>query len=200
MKKKKEEDLEAELVREYEHWEHLRDSGGTDPFYDDSGGMNLTRNHIIYAKQQLEERYGADWGRYPAVYFRELPPETKNGYMAEADRIRNRAAEVLDLYLSDADFQYLLCHKDLLDKKEAAAISIENVLGYVSGLAWALKEDDLVTMRRHVSRPEIYQESFASCARQAEKIISGKEKEPSGQAECEQMTLFQFGLGNGQCR
>ncbi len=137
MKKKKEEDLEAVLIREYEHWEHLRDSGGTDPFYDDSGGMNLVRN---------------------------------------------------------------LCHKDLLDKKEGAAISIENVLGYVSGLAWALKEDDLAAMRRHASRPESYQESFAHCARQAEKIISGKEKEAPGQENCEQMTLFQFGLDSGQCR
>ena len=54
MAKKEKADYEADLIREYEHWEYLKEFGGSDPFYDDATNMNLTRNHIIYAKRQLE--------------------------------------------------------------------------------------------------------------------------------------------------
>lgn len=162
--------------------------------------MNLTRNHIIYAKKQLEEKYGADWNKYPDVYFRELPPEVEQGYMARAAEIRDRAVEVLDIYLSDANFQYLLCNRDMLSRKEAEKISIDNVLGYVCGLANALKKDDLITMRRHTFRPESYQESFAECAEKVKQIISEKREEPLEQQKGCQMTLFQMGLEVGQCR
>lgn len=60
MTKKETRDYEAELIREYEHWEYMKEYGGSDPFYDDAGNMNLTRNHIIHAKKQLEELYGGD--------------------------------------------------------------------------------------------------------------------------------------------
>lgn len=200
MAKKEKAYYEADLIREYEHWEYLKEFGGSDPFYDDATNMNLTRNHIIYAKRQLEGLYGGDMSKYPDIYFRELPPITRNGYMARAGEIRDRSVEVLDLYLSDANFQYLLCNRDLLSKKEAEKISIDNVLGYAYGLATALKQDDLITMRRHEKRPETYLESFASCAEKVKKIISEKRVEPSEQTKGCQMTLFQLGLEVGQCR
>ena len=81
MEKKEKVDYEAELIREYEHWEYLRKFGGSDPFYDDATNMNLVRNHIIYAQKQLEGLYGGDMSKYPDIYFRELPPITRNGYM-----------------------------------------------------------------------------------------------------------------------
>ena len=200
MAKKEKVDYEAELIREYEHWEYLRDFGGSDPFYDDATNMNLVRNHIIYAKKQLEGMYGIDMGKYPEIYFRTLPPITRDGYMARADEIRDRSVEVLDRYLSDVNFQYLLCNRELLSKKEAEQVSIGNVIGYVYGLADALKRDDLITMRRHEKRPESYLESFASCAEKVKKIVSEKRLEPSQQTKCCQMTLFQIGLETGQCR
>lgn len=200
MGKKKEPDYEAELIQEYGHWEYLREHGGSDPFYDDAVNMNLTRNHIIYAKKQLEEQYGPDLNKYPEIYFRELPPETEKGYVARAGEIRDRAVEVLDIYLSDANFQYLLCSRDMLEKKEAEKISIDNVIGYAYGLAVALKKDDLVTMRRHAFSPGNYQEAFAECAEKVKQIISKKKMEPSEQTKGCQMTLFQMGLEAGRCR
>ncbi len=200
MGKKKEPDYEAELVQEYEHWEYLKEYGGSDPFYDDATNMNLTRNHIIYARKQLEEQYGQDFNKYPEIYFRELPPEVERGYVARSGEIRDRAAEVLDTYLSDANFQYLLCNREHLDKKEAEKISIDNVLKYVSGLAAALKKDDLITMRRHVLGPESYQEAFAECAEKVKHMISEKKAEPSAQIKGCQMTLFQMGLETGLSR
>lgn len=181
-------------------WEYYRDFGGSDPFYDDATNMNLIRNHILYGKRQLEEKYGADREKYPAIYFRELPPETARGYMANAAEIRDRAAEILDLYLADTNFRYLLCNRDMLEKKEAEKISIDNVLRYVSSLARALKEDDLITMRRHMKGPAGYQEAFAECAEKVKQIIREKRLEPSGQAEDFQMTLFQMGMETGRRR
>ncbi len=85
-------------------------------------------------------------------------------------------------------------------KKEAESIHIDNVLGYASGLADALKKDDLITMRRHAYRPEIYLRSFAECAEKVKRILCekrAKQTEPIGEG---QMTLFQIGLDTGQCR
>ena len=200
MAKKEKVDYEALLIREYEHWEYLKEHGGSDPNYDDGVNMNLTRNHIIYYKNELEDLYGEDMSKYPEVYFRELPPEVEGQYVARADKIRDKAGEVLEIYLADANFQYLLCNRELLNKKEADNTCINYVLGYVSGLAGALKSDDLLTMRRHAFRPESYQESFASCAEKVKQILFKKRTEQPETIENGQMTLFQIRLDVGQCR
>lgn len=199
-KREKKPDMEKELAREYERWEHLWKHGGNDPFYDDAVNLNLVRNHIRYWKWKMEERYGADRNQYPAIYFRELPPEIGRGYMVKAAEIRDRAAEVLDSYLEDINFQYLLYHQKELTAKEAKATCIGNVLGYAQCLADALKEDDLVAMRRHISKPDTYLESFADCAEKVKKITEEKKSKLPGEAEYAQMTLSEFGLGIGQIR
>ncbi len=191
-------DLEEELKKSYQNWENMRKTGGSDPFYDDSIGLNLIRNHIIDWKEQMKERYGGDASLYPEIYFRELPPEVNRGFMVRAAEIRDEAAKSIQTYLSDANFQFLLYHKDLLSKKDAERICIETVLGYVSGLAWALRKDDLITMRRHAFGTERYQESFARCAEQVKKILEEKRTEKF--ADRGQMTLFQMGIDTGQCR
>lgn len=200
MGKKKEPDYEAELIREYEHWEYLKEYGGSDPFWDDSVNMNLTRTHIIYWKNKIEEKYGGNRNEYPEIYFRDLPPEVQPGYMAGAAEIRDKAAEVLETYLSDANFQYLLCNRELLEKKEAEKICIDAVLGYAYGLARALKEDDLITMRRHVKSPGGYREAFVQCAEKVKRIVEQRKLEQSEPVQGGQMTLFQMGLEVGQCR
>lgn len=194
MGKKKEPDLEEQLRKDYERWEHLREFGGSDPFWDDASNLNLVRNHILSDKREIAEKYGTDYEKYPEIFFKELPPEVDSGYMTCAAQIRDQAAEALGIYLADVNFQYLLFHKDRLSKKEADKISLHNVLGYASGLAHALKQDDLVTLRRHAGRPEGYQESFASCANKMKEILEKKEEEPEKTKEGEQFSLFQFGL------
>ncbi len=200
MGKKKEPDLEERLKQNYERWEYLREFGGSDPFWDDSSNMNLVRNHIINGKRAIAEKYGTNYEKYPEIFFRELPPEAHRGYMTCAAQIRDQAAESMDIYLADVNFQYLFLNKDKLSKKEAEKICLNNVLGYVSGLANALKQDDLVTMRRHAGRPEGYQESFASCAQKLKEILCKKQKEQGEVREGGQLSLFQFGLDTGQCR
>ena len=200
MAKKENVDYETELIREYEHWEYLKEFGGNDPHYDDGVNMNLTRNHIIHRKNEMEKLYGKDMEKYPDIYSRELPPKVERQYVAQADEIRDKAVKSLEIYLADANFQYLLSNRELLDKKEIDNTCINNVLGYVSGLASALKSDDLITMRRHAFRPEGYQESFANCAEKVKQILIKKRTEQPETIENRQMTLFQIGLDVGQCR
>ena len=199
-KKNETENLTEELAKSFERWDYLREYGGSDPSYADGTNMNLVRNHIMYYKQKIMEQYGSDYEKYPEVIYRETPPEVKENYMARAGEIRDGAAQALEYYLSDPNFHYLLANKDMLSEKEAKQISLQNVLGYASGLARAIKDGDLITMRRHAGRPESYLESFAQCAAKMMKLMDGKKKEPEQVQEKGQLSLFQFGMETGQSR
>ena len=199
-KKKEKENLEAQLIESFEHWEHLKEHGGSDPSYADGTNMNLVRNHIMYYKNKMVEEYGRHYEKYPEIFYREVPPIVNDSYMARAGEIKDGAAQALEYYISDPNFFYLLANKDMLTEKEAKQISLHNVLGYASGLARAIKDGDLITMRRHAGRPEGYLESFARCATQMMKIINEKKKEPEQVQGGGQLSLFQFGMETGQCR
>lgn len=199
-KKKEKENLEAQLTESFEHWEHLKEHGGSDPSYADGTNMNLVRNHIMYYKNRMVEEYGRDYEKYPEIFYREVPPKVNDNYMARAGEIRDGAAQALEYYISDPNFFYLLANKDMLTEKEAKQISLYNVLGYASGLARAIKDGDLITMRRHANRPEGYLESFAQCATRMMNIINEKKKEPDQVQGNGQLSLFQFGMEIGQCR
>ena len=200
MRKREEPNLEEELKRSFQHWDVRREEGCNDPFYDDAVNMNLIRNHIIYWKNEIEKKYGGDVNQYPEIYFREIPPEADNGLIVMAAEIRDKAVEALDIYLTDNNFLYLLYNREMLGKKEAESIHIDNVLGYASGLAEALKKDDLITMRRHAFRPDVYTRAFAECAEKVKQILLKKRTEQPETIENGQMTLFQIGLDVGQCR
>lgn len=199
-KKKENENLAEELEKSFERWEHLKEHGGSDPFYADGTNMNLVRNHIMYYKNKMVEEYGRDYEKYPEIFYRELPLEVDNDYMARAGEIKDGAAQALEYYLSDPNFHYLLANKGMLTEKEAKQISLYNVLGYASGLASAIKDGDLISMRRHAGRPEGYLESFAQCASRMMKLIGEKKKEPELVQENVQVSLFQFGMEAGQRR
>ena len=199
-KKKEKENLTEELTKWFERWEHLKEYGGSDPFYADGGSLNNARGHIIYYKSKMVEEYGRNYEKYPEIFYREVPPEVKDSYMARAGEIKDGAAQALEYYLSDPNFRYLLANKDMLTEKEAKQISLYNVLGYASGLARAIRDGDLIAMRRHAGRPEGYLESFAQCATRMMNIINDRKKEP-GQVQGDgQLSLFQFGMETGQRR
>lgn len=77
-----------DIQRELTHWHYLRDHGGQDPHWPDGVNMNLTRNHIIYARHQIAEICEEhDWS-LPEEYYLPLPPEVPNGYMANLDQVK----------------------------------------------------------------------------------------------------------------
>lgn len=199
-KKKEKENLAEKLEEAFKEWEYLKEHGGSDPFYADGTNMNLVRNHIMYYKNRMVEEYGRDYEKYPEIFYREAPPEVKDSYMARAGEIKDSAAQALEYYISDPNFRYLFANKDMLTEKEAKQISLYNVLGYASGLAKAIRDGDLISMRRHAGRPEGYLESFAQCAARMMKLIDEKKMAPEQVQGEGQLSLFQFGMETGQCR
>lgn len=175
------ENIEQKLLDSYDRWDYLLFHGGQDPFWPDGTNLNLVRNHILNYKSQLEEQLtGLEM---PECYYRETPPEVSANYMAREEEIRKAAREALAVYWSDENFQYLYQIKDILGNETQKRTSIKNVLGYMTGLMQAIKEDSLVDMRMH-EHYESYLESFRNCA--------GKIREERDRAmeENEQIGLF----------
>lgn len=75
-------ELCKDIRQEITNWKHLNKNGGQDPFWSDGANMNLTRNHITYAKRQIEELCEESGQTLPEEYFLPTPPEVDNYYMA----------------------------------------------------------------------------------------------------------------------
>lgn len=179
-KPKNKTDYVKELHDAFERWEHLYHQGGHDPFWSDGTNMNLIRNHISYYKDKIEEIFSTE--TYPEIYYRELPPEMPQDYIARADEIRESAKLSLSLYKSDSDRLFLEKILNSLSKKNIQNTSILNVLSYKEVLEQAIQNDDLITMRRH-ENPKYYLQSFAQCVKRIKDI-----KPPDN----EQISLFEF--------
>lgn len=166
-RKKQQEDYEQRLRDSFDHWQHLYEYGGQDPSWPDGTNLNLIRNHIYYYKHKIAETLAP--GTYPEIYYRAVPPEVANDYMARSEEIRETAKASLVLYLSDENYQYLAKRIDSLNPQQAKQLCVRNVINYAAGLETAIKKDDLVTMRRH-RNPDSYLSAFASCAEKVKNL------------------------------
>lgn len=161
MKQKQKVDYIAELQSAHDRWEHIYKFGAQDPFWEDGCSLKLVRNHILYYRQKVEETMPDN---LPEIYYKEVPHEVDTKYMARADEIREAAKVALAKYKADENYLYILQHLNDFRKKTQDKLSVNNVLGYVSGLEYYIKSDSLVNMRRH-EYYERYLQSFADCAR-----------------------------------
>ena len=159
--KKQQEDYGKELQEAYDRWAHLYEHGGSDPFHTDGTNLFLVRNHIIYYRRMLEENPTLEG--YPVAYYKEIPPEVDQNYMARPDEIRAAAKVSLETYKADPNYQYILQHYNDFSSKTRNKLCIDNVIGYATGLEQYIKEDRLVDMRRH-ERCENYLKAFEDCA------------------------------------
>ena len=160
--KKQPTDYAAELQKDHDRWTEIYTHGCSDPFWPDGANLGLVRNHITYDRRQIEENMRPE--DYPAVYFKEIPPEVDRDYMARPDEIRAAARASLARYKADPDYRYILRHRDDFTPKTKEKLHIDAVLGYAAGLEQFIAKDDLVAMRRH-RRAESYLGSFEDCAR-----------------------------------
>ena len=71
-----------DIRQEIEHWEDLNQNGCNDPFWSDGCNMNLTRNHIIYAKNQIMEICRENEIQIPEEMYLPTPPKVNEYYMA----------------------------------------------------------------------------------------------------------------------
>lgn len=170
--KSKSENYGEEIRKCFARWEDIKENGGSDPFWPDGTGLELTRGHIIWFKHRIEAELEPE--DYPEEYFLELPPVMDKDYMAKKDEILKGAVKSLDVFKSDPDFLFIEKNKAKLSKEEKKRLCIENILNYAYGLEEAIGSKDYVSMRRKLN-PEVYLESVRSCRKRMEEIL-GKEK------------------------
>ena len=160
--KNKQEDYGLKLQESYDNWAHVYEHGCSDPFWEDGVNLGLIKSHVIYYRNKIEETMPPE--NYPAAYFKELPPEVDQRYMARPDEIRAAANAARARYMTDPNYQYILRHYNDFTPKTRDRLCLDSVIGYAMGLEKFIEQDRLVDMRRH-EHCERYLESFEDCAR-----------------------------------
>lgn len=154
-------DYGAELENLYKRWEHLYEHGGSDPFWSDGVNANMIKNQIIYCKNKIENENSLFL--LPDAYYRDIPPELPNNYMARPDEIRENARKVMGIIDANEDLKFVREQSKNLSEKELKRLCIPAVIGYAENIRRAIAVDDLLTMRRY-ERPDRYLDSFRSAA------------------------------------
>lgn len=180
-KRKKKPDYGAELRSEYKRWEHLRDNGGSDPFWTDGVNMNLVRNHILHYRKLIEENVPE--GKYPEEYFLDIPPEVNQNYMAHPDQIREKAISGMRSIKENPDYIFLKREEQSQTKQNT---QIFNIVRWVNGYQDAISRDDLVLMRR--INPDIYAEQLKEARKKYEETQRSEKRE----LHTGQLTIFDF--------
>lgn len=180
--------LKKKIAADFARWNDLYLNGGSDQLYEDGENLNLVRNHIIYDREQCKTELRPD--EYPKEYFEPVPPVVDNKYMARADEIREHARNTLQTYLNDSDYQYLCKNISRLTEEQKKQTFIANVLNYVEGLKDAIKNDELVWMRRH-EKPDTYLDSFRECKTRTEKILKQEKRQQMPEGQLSIFDLFE---------
>lgn len=161
-KRNREIDYAAELERNYARWDEVCTKGGSDPFWSDGVNLELTRNHILYCKEQLAKQENSLLG-LPDVYYRETPPEVDCDYMARPDEIRANARKAMEIIDADENLKFVREQTARLSEQQRKRWCLSAIINYAESLRRAIAADDLLTMRlyEHLDR---YLESFESAA------------------------------------
>ncbi len=160
--------LTRSLQDSFDRWDRLNEHGGSDPCWADGANINLVRNHIMYYKSQMEDKYSS--GDYPKIYYRETPPEVDDNYMANPEKIRADAAASIQIIEADERLKFIRENTRRLSDKQRKYLCVDAVLGYVANLKRAIAEDDLLTMRRYRD-PKWVLDSFRGLAEKLSRSI-----------------------------
>lgn len=76
------EEVCREMRQSIQQWKDINQNGCNDPFWTDGANMNLVRNHIIYAQEQIRKICEENQTPLPEEYYFSLPPEVDMNYMA----------------------------------------------------------------------------------------------------------------------
>ena len=175
-------DYAAALENSFARWDYIHEHGCSDPFWADGVNMNLVRNHIMYYKQKLSEE--ATLFLLPEAYYREVPPEVDNNFMARPDEIRQNAARSMQIIDEDENLKFVREQSVHLTEKQLKQLCIPAILGYAENLRRAISEDDLLPMLRN-ENPKAYLESFQSAAQKLRSpdILARMESIPADEDE-----------------
>lgn len=181
----------AELVERYNRWQDLYKNGCFDPNYCDGVNLNLVRNHIHFAKRNIEKLVEEHKElSFPAEYEKiEIPQEVSSDYMANPEKIIREAKETLSVMEEDENYKYLLSIKDDLTDKEKEKICFSTVISYKKWLKDAIERNDLVYMRlyREATR-KMKLNSFKECVERVKNCLENRNQ--SSEPVFIQMSLF----------
>ena len=82
-----------QIRKEISRWKDINQNGCSDPFWPDGCNMNLTRNHIIYAQEQIRKICEENQTPLREEYYFSLPPEVDMNYMANLKQ-KERVARI----------------------------------------------------------------------------------------------------------
>ncbi len=186
--KRNEVDYEEELRKSFNRWEDIYINGCNDPFHTDGTNLNLVRNHILSFKRQLEEKK-----LYPEIYYKETPPEVDYKYMAKSEEIIDSANKILNIYLNNEDYQYLISNINRLNKTQLKEITHLTSLNYINGFKNAVVNRELVYMQRNLNTS--YIETLHCAREQVQNLLDndvGTEVVSSTSQVIGQISLFEL--------
>ena len=160
-------ELAQECKQSYKHWMELRQNGCRDPCWTDGVNLNLVRNHIIYYKRQMAALYKEEGVEPPPVLLRDLPPRLDPKFMANADEIRQRAADIMTKTSQMSEYGELKSIYPGLSPVQRKKSGCQFMLNWVSRLKSAIEQDDLVVMRIHLWQADDIYEKMGEALAQA---------------------------------
>ena len=175
-------------MKSFKRWEDLFTNGGSDPFHSDGVNLNLVRNHICYYKKQLKEN-----NQFPDIYYKDTPPEVDYNFMVRSDEIIDNSNKILNIYLNNEDYQYLIANINRLNKTQLKEITHLNSVNFVNGFKNAVENRELVYMRRN--QIPSYIETLHSAREQVQKLLDnyvGTEVVSSTSQVIGQISLFEL--------
>lgn len=95
LKEKTAADYAKDIIKELEVWNYINENGCQDPFWADGVNMNLVRNHIVYAKNQILQL--AEKGEeIPEEYYMPTPPEVDDNYIVKENKYYKERSKRLE--------------------------------------------------------------------------------------------------------
>ena len=171
------------LMDELEHWQEIFEHGCQDPFWPDGVNLNLTRNHILWYRHEIEENLKAE--DYPECYSLPVPPEVDQGYIADREGILADAALTLATVRNTQDFAYLASYPSThrMNEEIDKRLSIVRTMRYLSD---AIDRKDYVYMRKYRDwRPLLVQ--MHDSRMEIQNLEEQKKELPQGQ-----LSIFDF--------
>ncbi len=115
----------------------------------------------------------------PDCFYREIPPELPNNFMARSEEIRANASKAMAIIDADENLKFVREQSKNLTEKQLNKLYIPAILNYPENLRRAIAEDNLIAMRRY-ENPESYLKSFESAANKlrSPEVLQAAESQP----------------------
>lgn len=183
--KTKEKTADMRLKQLSYEWEKVWKYGAPDKMWADGITLNQIRKEMseLIKKENIESI--------------KIPSAVPDTYMANADKIRERAEYAKKEYLQNEEYQYLCQMENRLTNQQKDRTKIMFTLGKIRNLIRAVEEDDLVIMREYGEDGMFSRQISKTAEIVRDVIMTEHRKEAEGEDTAEeqlegQMTIYDF--------